>query len=179
MDEYRTYLVNLPTRVPGLLAVDEDGEPSIYLNARLTRVQHKRTYDHEVRHIQNDDAHNDDPVEVAEARASLKKADHESRRRVRRPRPYLELSDNLREEAKELFGLSTRDRRWSEIHWALTVTSLQAKGHSRKRAELHRTFYYPPVKIRLGRMYKGPSRLPDFCRHEQSRILGMPSYWHY
>lgn len=72
MNDIRTYLVNLPTRVPGMLTVDENGKPIIYLNARLSSVQHRLTYDHELEHLEHDDLNNDDPIELVEARASGK-----------------------------------------------------------------------------------------------------------
>lgn len=70
MDDIRTYLVNLPTRVPGLASVDENGDPMIYLNARLTIEQHRKTVDHELQHIQHDDFYNDVPIAQAERIAS-------------------------------------------------------------------------------------------------------------
>lgn len=69
MDDITTRLINLPYSVPGLTTVDENGEPMVYLNARLTTHQHKRTYDHELRHILHDDLHNDEPLELVETRA--------------------------------------------------------------------------------------------------------------
>jgi hypothetical protein len=44
-------LDNLPTSVRGFCFHDNDGEAFIVLNARHTREQNRRTYDHEKRHI--------------------------------------------------------------------------------------------------------------------------------
>ncbi|MBQ1792197.1 MAG: hypothetical protein II008_18620 [Oscillospiraceae bacterium] len=51
MDERPALLVNLPTSVRGFCFHDDDGEPHIVLNARLTREQNRKTYDHEREHI--------------------------------------------------------------------------------------------------------------------------------
>ena len=66
MEHIRTYMVNLPTHVRGLTSIDEDGEPMIYLNARLSIDQNRDTYDHETRHILRDDFHNGLSIEEAE-----------------------------------------------------------------------------------------------------------------
>jgi len=66
MSEIIARLIDLPYHVPGLACVDENGEPMIYLNARLTSVQHIRTYDHELRHINRDDLYNDNSIEAVE-----------------------------------------------------------------------------------------------------------------
>jgi hypothetical protein len=44
-------LVNLPTSVRGFCYHDNEGEEYVVLNARLTREQNRRTYDHEQEHI--------------------------------------------------------------------------------------------------------------------------------
>ena len=59
-------LIDLPTTISGFCSLDEEGEPMVYLNARLTSQQHKRTFDHELRHIQNNDHYNDLPIEQVE-----------------------------------------------------------------------------------------------------------------
>ena len=61
-----TRLVNLPHHVPGLAAVDEYGEPMIFLNARHTWEQNLRTYEHELQHLEEDDFYNDNPIELIE-----------------------------------------------------------------------------------------------------------------
>lgn len=49
--EEHTILMDLPTSVRGLVFHDDAGDPVIVLNARLTREQNLKTYDHERRHI--------------------------------------------------------------------------------------------------------------------------------
>ena len=52
MDEYKAMLVDLPTSVRGLCYHDDNGEEFVILNARLTREQNLKTYDHEHDHIE-------------------------------------------------------------------------------------------------------------------------------
>lgn len=52
MDEYTALLVDLPTSVRGLCYHDDNGEEFVILNARLTREQNLKTYDHEQKHIE-------------------------------------------------------------------------------------------------------------------------------
>lgn len=65
-EHIHTRLIDLPTTISGFCSLDEEGEPMVYLNARLTSHQHKRTFDHELQHIQNNDHHNDLPIEQIE-----------------------------------------------------------------------------------------------------------------
>lgn len=60
MEEDIVYLENLPTSVRGFCFLGEDGEPVIVLNSRLTREQNRKTYEHEKKHIANDDLRNPD-----------------------------------------------------------------------------------------------------------------------
>ena len=48
-------LIDLPTSVRGFCYHDDDGEPVIVLNARLTREQNRETFDHERDHIDRGD----------------------------------------------------------------------------------------------------------------------------
>lgn len=179
-DEFKVYYINhRNTKFGGHVELDQDGFASIYINARRSSGQQLKTFEHELKHLENNDLHNDDPIEVIEARAAGKQAQpaRQSRRKPRKKPAYLEMSNNLQEEAQAMFGLSPRDRRWGEIFWAMTITELQNHHHNRKRPELRRTFYYPPVKIKMGRMYKSPANLPAFSRHEQRQVLGVP--WMY
>lgn len=51
MDE-KVILQNLPTTVRGYCYHDDDGEAFVVLNARLTREQNLKTFDHEQKHIE-------------------------------------------------------------------------------------------------------------------------------
>ena len=52
MNEKEALLVDLPTSVRGFCYHDDDGEAFVVLNARLTREQNMKTYDHEQKHIE-------------------------------------------------------------------------------------------------------------------------------
>jgi len=56
MDE-RVILMDLPTSVRGFVFLDENGEPVIVLNARLSFEQNRKTFRHEKKHIQNNELH--------------------------------------------------------------------------------------------------------------------------
>ena len=53
-------LDNLPTTVRGFCFHDNDGESFVVVNARLTREQNRRTYDHEKKHIDRGEMFNED-----------------------------------------------------------------------------------------------------------------------
>ena len=55
MDEENVVLMDLPTSIRGFVCLGDDGEPLIVLNARLTREQNRRTFDHEQNHISRGD----------------------------------------------------------------------------------------------------------------------------
>lgn len=66
-DEYRVYLVKLPATIHGAVRLDQDGFPSIYINDDLSPKAKKDAFDHEMRHIRNDDMYNDRPIKEVEA----------------------------------------------------------------------------------------------------------------
>lgn len=66
-DDIPTFLVKLPRTITGLTTVDENGNPMIFLNERLTGAQQLRIYEHEYRHIQRDDFYNELFITSAEA----------------------------------------------------------------------------------------------------------------
>lgn len=45
-------LADLPTSVRGFVYHDDDGEPVIVVNSRLTWEQNRKTWDHEKKHIE-------------------------------------------------------------------------------------------------------------------------------
>ena len=62
-------LIDLPVTVGAMVAFDEDGFASIYLNARLSHEKQRKALRHELRHIDNDDAYNPCSIQAAEKRA--------------------------------------------------------------------------------------------------------------
>ena len=63
-------LIDLPHGIGGAVMEDEDGFISIYVNARHGHYAQLDDLDHELAHIEHDDLHNDDPIEVIESRAN-------------------------------------------------------------------------------------------------------------
>lgn len=57
-DDIPTFFVKLPHTVRGLTTVDENGNPTVYLNERLAGAQQLHAYRHEQRHILRDDLYN-------------------------------------------------------------------------------------------------------------------------
>ena len=51
MEENMAILQDLPTSVRGFVFLDDDGEPVIVVNSRLTREANRRTFRHEKKHI--------------------------------------------------------------------------------------------------------------------------------
>lgn len=66
-DEYRVYMIPFPGDIMGAVRVDADGFPSIYINDALSPDARRRAFDHELRHILEDDHYNDRPIEEVEA----------------------------------------------------------------------------------------------------------------
>ena len=62
-------IIDLPVTVRGLVAEDETGWPSIYLNARLSREMQREALRHELDHIEHDDLRSAQPIEAVEHRA--------------------------------------------------------------------------------------------------------------
>ena len=59
-------IIDLPVTVRGLVAEDETGWPSIYLNARLSREMQRKVLRHELKHIADDDLYNTRPITEVE-----------------------------------------------------------------------------------------------------------------
>lgn len=55
MNENEVILADLPTSVRGFVFLDDDGDPVIVVNSRLTREQNRKTFRHERRHIRRGD----------------------------------------------------------------------------------------------------------------------------
>ena len=49
--EYRVYLVSFPGDIKAAVRLDEEGFPSIYINAALSPAARRAAFLHEIRHI--------------------------------------------------------------------------------------------------------------------------------
>lgn len=65
--DYFVRKVDIPTNNGALLALNEDGTYSVYINARLSAERQKKAMRHEYNHMANDDIYKDCPIEEVEA----------------------------------------------------------------------------------------------------------------
>lgn len=68
-DDAIVRLIDLPPGIGGAVMEDENGTYNIYINSRHGHYAQLDDLDHELAHIEHDDLHNDDPIEVIESRA--------------------------------------------------------------------------------------------------------------
>ena len=68
-DDVIVRLIDLPPGIGGAVMEDEDGTYNVYINSRHGHYAQLDDLDHELAHIEHDDLHNDDPIEVIESRA--------------------------------------------------------------------------------------------------------------
>ena len=69
-DDVIVRLIDLPPGIGGAIMEDEDGIYNVYINARHGHYAQFDDLDHELAHIEHDDIHNDDPIEVIESSAN-------------------------------------------------------------------------------------------------------------
>lgn len=65
-DEVVVTLHDFPTTVQGALSIDDDGTPCIHLNARLSREAQCKAFDHEMKHLANNDLSNLKRIDIIE-----------------------------------------------------------------------------------------------------------------
>lgn len=65
-DEYRVYFLPFSGDIEGATRIDPDGFPSIYINAALSPMAARKTFDHEIHHVEHDDFHNGKGIRTAE-----------------------------------------------------------------------------------------------------------------
>jgi len=66
MDGNEARLMDLPTSVRGFCYHDNNGEVFVILNARLTREQNRKTWNHEQEHIARGDMYEPNYIEYKE-----------------------------------------------------------------------------------------------------------------
>jgi hypothetical protein len=67
--DVRTVLQDLPGSIRGFVVLDENGDPTIVLNARYNRETNLETYRHELEHIKAGDFHRHESADEIESRA--------------------------------------------------------------------------------------------------------------
>ena len=65
--EYRVYLVPFPGDIKAAVRLDEDGFPSIYINAALSPAARRAAFLHEIRHIRRSDHTNARTIKEVES----------------------------------------------------------------------------------------------------------------
>lgn len=53
LSEVRTILQDLPVSIKGFVFHDDDGQPVVVLNSRLSAEKRMKAYRHELKHIEN------------------------------------------------------------------------------------------------------------------------------
>lgn len=67
--DVRTVLQNLPVEIRGFTVLDENGDPTVVLNANHRRETNIETYLHELEHIKKNDFHRPEPADEIEIEA--------------------------------------------------------------------------------------------------------------
>lgn len=66
MEETIVRLKDLPCGMNGMTILDSDGNYNVYINARLSVDDQRKAYQHELRHIRQDDFYNELPIQDVE-----------------------------------------------------------------------------------------------------------------
>ncbi len=69
LDDIYIYLVDMPHSIKANVAENIDGTHTIYLNSRLNNYEMKKSLDHELRHIRNNDLNNSCDIHEIELKA--------------------------------------------------------------------------------------------------------------
>lgn len=67
--EYACRMINLPGDIYGAVRLTGDGTdfPNIYINDQLAPEAKRKAFDHEMRHLENDDFYNDRTIQEVES----------------------------------------------------------------------------------------------------------------
>ena len=65
-DEYRVYYLPFPGDIDGATRIDADGFASIYISTNLSPKAARKAFDHEIRHIRNDDFYSKKRIRTVE-----------------------------------------------------------------------------------------------------------------
>ncbi|MCI6812626.1 MAG: hypothetical protein MR922_09505 [Lachnospiraceae bacterium] len=64
MRDINVQLLDMDTKIPEHLVKNDDDSYTIFLNAKLTRENHLKSYAHAIRHIENGDFDKEDVGEI-------------------------------------------------------------------------------------------------------------------
>lgn len=68
--DYTVRMVKLPGDIHGAVRLSEDGFVNIYINDQLAPLARKKAFDHEVKHIEENDFYNDHDIHDIEGGTS-------------------------------------------------------------------------------------------------------------
>lgn len=60
--DYTVRMINLPGDIHGAVRLSDDGFANIYINDQLSPDAKRKAFDHEVKHIENNDFYNDKDI---------------------------------------------------------------------------------------------------------------------
>lgn len=69
MNDFFVRFVALPFAIKGCMLPNDDGTYSIYINSRISTFEQRRTLEHELIHIEQDDLYSLLPIEIIEDNA--------------------------------------------------------------------------------------------------------------
>lgn len=107
-----TFIDHKNTRIRGSIVINDDGFANIFINPRLDTDKQKKTFEHEMVHLEQDDAYNQDSLQTAEARASGLAQKSEYEKRVEEYHAWLE---RIYSRGLDLFGLERDDPFWEKL----------------------------------------------------------------
>lgn len=64
--EFTVRMINLPGDIHGAVRLSEDGFANIYINDQLAPEAKRKAFEHEVKHIDNNDFYNGKPIQEIE-----------------------------------------------------------------------------------------------------------------
>lgn len=108
------------TRIRGSVHMDENGFASVYLNARMPKNIQLETLDHELKHIEEDDFHNEKTIEEVEQFVHIPEPQAEPEQPsapVQQPaQPSVEdRMDAIYARGLSLYGLKRDDPLWDKL----------------------------------------------------------------
>lgn len=112
---YKVYLLDQKnTKMRGSISLDPEGFASIYINPRLDVDQQAKTLEHELRHLINNDLHNDTPLELSELLAAGGKK-HEKTNPL--TIGWEDRQAAIRQRGLDIYGLKADDPFWDKLDY--------------------------------------------------------------
>lgn len=116
------------TAIRGATFVDNDGFANIFINSRISSYQQRKTFEHEIKHIEDNDFYNDKTIETVE----------------NLPPTGMGSTEHIYRRGFDLYRLLPSDPFWAKLWdiWALQhepdvmrIVSLKIDGYSQRQAK--------------------------------------------